>query len=116
MTPRRVLLTGASGFTGRHAAQALRRAGYSVYEWRQSASGGDAYVGAVDLLDRAAVASAVAHCRPDAVLHLAAISFVAHGDAASIYAVNIVGTRNLLEALADLDCPPAHVLLASSAN
>jgi nucleoside-diphosphate-sugar epimerase len=116
MMSRRVLLTGASGFTGRHAAQALRNAGFVVHEWRQSVSGEDPCVEAVDLLDRAEVAAAVARCRPDVVLHLAAISFVAHGDAASIYAVNIVGTRNLLEALAASDMPPRHVLLASSAN
>lgn len=110
----RVLLTGASGFTGHYAAKALRQAGYEVHEWRSAAGHGGAQ--SVDLLDRAAVAAAVRLARPDYVLHLAAISFVAHGDAAAIYAVNIVGTRNLLEALANLATPPRHVLLASSAN
>jgi nucleoside-diphosphate-sugar epimerase len=116
MSTRRALLTGASGFTGRHVAAALRRSGYEVYEWRQTISPGDEFVHAVDLLDRVAVAVALAHCRPHVVLHLAAISFVAHGDAAAIYGVNIVGTRNLLEALAEQDELPRQVVLASSAN
>jgi GDP-6-deoxy-D-talose 4-dehydrogenase len=116
MTTRRALLTGASGFTGRYAAAALRQAGYEVYEWRQSASPTESHVYGVDLLDRAAVAAAVDQCQPHVVLHLAAISFIAHGDAAAIYGVNVVGTRNLLEALAGQDEAPDHVLLASSAN
>jgi nucleoside-diphosphate-sugar epimerase len=116
MTGRRVLLTGASGFTGRHAIAALKHAGYDVHEWRQTAVSGADTVAVVDLLDRSAVAAAVDRCRPDMVLHLAAISFVAHGDAAAIYGVNIVGTRNLLEALSRMDHSPRNVVLASSAN
>ncbi|MEZ5701535.1 MAG: GDP-mannose 4,6-dehydratase [Burkholderiaceae bacterium] len=33
---------------------------------------------------------------PDAVVHLAAISFVGHADATAFYAVNVVGSINLL--------------------
>ncbi len=52
----------------------------------------------------------------DAVVHLAAISFVAHGDVDAIYRVNVVGTRNLLEALDRAGTAPRIVVLASSAN
>ncbi|ALN62947.1 NAD dependent epimerase/dehydratase family protein [Lysobacter antibioticus] len=70
----------------------------------------------MDLLDRPAVQKALESLNPSVVVHLAAISFVAHGDADAIYRVNIVGTRNLLEALAALERKPARVLLVSSAN
>jgi len=71
---------------------------------------------AVNLLDRDAVRAAVAAVQPDVVLHLAAIAFVAHGDVDEIYRVNIVGTRNLLDALTQVAHRPKIVVLASSAN
>lgn len=106
----RVLVTGATGFTGRYAVAQLRAAGCEVHDLR-SADGAPA-----NLLDREALKSHVAQVAPHRVLHLAAISFVAHGDAEEIYKVNIVGTRNLLEALSALPQPPENTLLASSAN
>ena len=63
--------------------------------------------------DCKAVVDAVA---PDHVIHLAAISFVQHADPAAFYAVNVVGTTHLLDALAGAEKRPRQVLLASSAN
>lgn len=111
---KRVLVTGASGFTGRYVTETLRSKGYQVLELSQSV--GSTVSGPVNLLDRAALRDALIAMQPDLVVHLAAISFVAHGDVEEIYRVNIVGTRNLLEALAELPVPPEHVLLVSSAN
>ncbi len=69
-----------------------------------------------DLRDPAALAAAVATARADQVVHLAALAFVGHGNVDEFYSVNLLGTRNLLAALEQAEYPPAHVLLASSAN
>ncbi|MGU3775977.1 NAD-dependent epimerase/dehydratase family protein [Burkholderia metallica] len=112
----RALVTGLGGFTGDYLAKSLRAAGYRVFGTAHGseATGADMY--RVDLCDRGELAKVVADVQPDVVAHLAAIAFVAHGDADAIYRTNVVGTRNLLEALANLENRPKAVLLASSAN
>lgn len=116
MSRSRALLTGRSGFTGRYVAQELEQRGYEVFGLSSHERPGDSNSVQVDVLDREAVAKAVSTIAPDAVIHLAAISFVAHGDADEIYRVNVVGTRNLLEAVAECGKIPEIVVLASSAN
>ena len=120
--PRRVLVTGLGGFTGGYVQAALQQRGWEVWGLgAQPAPAGTSdtatqrYLQA-DLADSAALAHAVAQVRPQAVVHLAAIAFVGHGDADAFYRVNLLGTRHLLAALAALPQPPARVLLASSAN
>jgi nucleoside-diphosphate-sugar epimerase len=100
----KILLTGAGGFTGRAFAQQAVQAGHTVHPLQ------------ADLTDKQAVAAEVAALDIDAVVHLAAISFVDHADDAAFYAVNVVGTMNLLSALAALPRRLQSVLLASSAN
>jgi nucleoside-diphosphate-sugar epimerase len=113
---RRALITGLRGFTGYYMARELSAAGYHVHGTvlPGDETGPDIYT--VDLLDRASVAAVVERVRPDVVVHLAGIAFVAHNDADQMYRVNVVGTRNLLEALAAGSHKPSSVLLASSAN
>ena len=117
--PRRVLVTGLAGFTGRYVQAALQQRGWQV--WGLGVQPAPAHASAThylqaDLHDGAALAQAVAQARPHAVIHLAAIAFVGHGDADAFYRINLLGTRHLLAALAALPQPPARVLLASSAN
>lgn len=110
----RVLVTGGEGFTGRYMRAELEASGYEVVSVSHRDDGTADM--AFDLCDRQAVLDAVSSFHVDAVVHLAAIAFVAHGDVEQMYRVNIVGTRNLLEALAANPNPPRAVLLASSAN
>lgn len=110
-----MLVTGAAGFTGRYVLQALRERGFEAIGAVHGRSPGPEEV-AFDLEDARAVAAAMRAVQPQAVVHLAAIAFVAHEDVAAIYRVNVVGTRYLLAALADLPQRPEAVLLASSAN
>lgn len=112
----RALVTGLGGFTGRYLAQSLRDAGYRVFGTAHGAEPVASDMYTVDLCDRDELARVVADVKPDVVAHLAAIAFVAHGDAEAMYRTNVVGSRNLLEALAALDDRPRAVLLASSAN
>lgn len=116
MGRRRALVTGRNGFTGRYVAAELEAAGYEVVGLSDRPEPANPSSITANLLDRETIRAAVAAVRPDVVLHLAAISFVAHGDVDEIYRVNIVGTRNLLDALAQLGSKPQLVVLASSAN
>lgn len=113
---KRALITGLRGFTGYYMARELSAAGYHVHGTVLPGEQTGPDVFAVDLLDRASVAAIVEQVRPDVVVHLAGIAFVAHNDADQMYRVNVVGTRNLLEALAAGSHKPSSVLLASSAN
>ncbi|GGK46852.1 NAD-dependent epimerase/dehydratase family protein [Salinarimonas ramus] len=115
----RTLVTGATGFTGRHLVRALRADGHEVFATGASPDAGFedgvAYRPA-DLMDEEALRGLVAEARPTNVVHLAAIAFVAEGDAEAYYRTNVIGTRRLLEALVAEAGDAACVLVASSAN
>ena len=116
---RRILVTGLGGFTGRYLQAALQQCGWEVWGLGlQSAPStvNPAHYLQVDLADSAALVHAVAQVQPHAVIHLAAIAFVGHGDADAFYRVNLLGTRHLLAALVAQPQPPVRVLLVSSAN
>ena len=113
---KRALITGLRGFTGYYMARELAEAGYRVFGTVLPGEQCGPDIFEVDLCERAAVAAVVEQVQPDVVVHLAGIAFVAHADAALMYRVNVVGTRNLLEALAGARHQASAVLLASSAN
>lgn len=113
---KRALITGIKGFTGRYVAAELNAHGWDVWGTGTHDESGDARYRHVDLADLDGLRRFVTEVRPDVVVHLAAIAFVGHGDADAFYRVNVIGTRNLLAALADSGCAPECVLLASSAN
>lgn len=121
-TPGRVLLTGAQGFTGEPLARALRDAGHTVVGTTigdlATPSGDLAGIAfeSLDIGDAKRCVELVDAVRPDYVVHLAAISFVQHADAADFYRINVVGTTNLLDALVAAGRPLRKVVLASSAN
>lgn len=101
---KRLLVTGADGFTGRHLSAAAYAEGYEVFGLK------------ADLTDASAIASELAAIAPTHVAHLAAISAVTHADEEAFYRVNLFGTLNLLNGLMALPKLPQKVLLASSAN
>ena len=113
--PPRVLITGLQGFTGRHMAAELEQNGYEVWGIG-SATPDEPRTLQADLTDTDSLLTAVLTIQPQYVIHLAGIAFVGHGQPKAFYDINLIGTRNLLEALAPVADKLKCVLLASSAN
>ncbi|MCD5970894.1 GDP-mannose 4,6-dehydratase [Pseudomonas quasicaspiana] len=112
---KRALITGIHGFTGRYMAAELKAQGCEVIGIGRQPSEEAGYY-QVDLADTAALQKLLAEIQPDIVVHLAAVAFVGHGVADAFYQVNLIGTRNLLEAIDACGKTPDCVLIASSAN
>ena len=116
----RTLITGAAGFTGRYLTSLLAGRGHEVHgvvhHAPDDAIADASAVHVADLADHSAISRVVDDVRPEHVVHLAAIAFVGHGDIEEMYRANVVGTRQLLDALTGLAAAPTSVVLASSAN
>ncbi|CAM2782384.1 UDP-glucose 4-epimerase [Pseudoalteromonas atlantica] len=111
----RVLITGIGGFTGRHLKKHLEKQGMEVYGTTYTSSSmEDTFP--VNLTDAASVLDIINKVEPSYIVHLAAISFVGHGDAAEFYRVNVVGTENLLQSVIKSKANVKKVIVASSAN
>ena len=110
-----VLITGARGFTGQRLRTHLQTAGWRVVgQDRAPASGPDEI--SADLARPEQLRAALAAVQPDSVIHLAAITFVPHGDPVEMYQTNLFGTLNLLDAILTVVPQIRKVLIASSAN
>lgn len=104
----RLLITGATGLVGRHLIAALP----SGTAWvGLSRRGGDGIVPA-DVLDVGSMRRAVREARPDAVVHLAAVS-QAGTDLGHLQRVNIDGAVHVAEATW-AEAPRARLIVAST--
>ena len=105
--PRRILMTGASGFVGRHLVRALKT----------SFPGAEILTEHFDVTDRNAVIRAVRDARPDACIHLAGIASVviANHEPDEAWRVNLHGALHVAEALLAA-APSCQLVFASSAE
>lgn len=111
----RVLVTGAAGFFGRHLCRHLAAAGDTVVgtclHGEAVPEGSELHE--LDVRDGAAVHALVARLRPDAVIHLAALSHV--GDSwrrpDAYFQANVLGAEQVFRAAAG-----ARLLFVSSAE
>jgi GDP-4-dehydro-6-deoxy-D-mannose reductase len=112
----RLLVTGASGFSGRALIQLLAPdrdihiTGITRDVSHRSSLAGGVTWAAADLLERDQVCQLISSVQPDAIIHLAGLN---HGSPAELFMANVYGTQNLLEAVsgADRHC---RVLVTSS--
>lgn len=111
MTPHRILVTGASGFVGRHLTTMLRTAFPNAVVTPSVTS-----PPLPDIRDPQAVSDLIRALRPDACIHLAAVSAVtaARTDPDRAWSVNLHGTLTLARAI--LRNAPYCVLLHVSSG
>jgi len=100
----KIAVTGADGFVGRHLCALLHERGDQPLELlgpRREGHPAGASGAPVDVTDAAAVASALSDSSLDAVIHLAGFSSVgkSHEAPGAAFAVNAVGTVNVLRAV-----------------
>ena len=118
----KVLVTGIDGFTGRHISPALAARGYEVHgvvgHAKDAVLPGVSHLHRCDLTDAFRVTQLIRSVEPQAVVHLAGVSFIGYGDVdvEAMYRINLLGTRHLLHGLTQMEHRPTAVLLASSAN
>jgi GDP-4-dehydro-6-deoxy-D-mannose reductase len=104
----RILVTGAHGFVGRWLLRELTGHGHDVVAAPPSSG--------LDITDRAAVQRLVREVAPDAIAHLAAVSFAgdARRDAERAMRVNVGGTAAIFEAARGLSKRPKLLVTGSS--
>lgn len=114
----RILVTGAGGFTGRHFIAQAQLLGHECVALSNSEGNELKHTNTVyaNLINKASLESALANQEFDAVVHLAAISFVAHSDINEIYTTNLLGTTNLIDVINAQARNSVHFLIASSGN
>lgn len=116
MSNHRALITGIHGFCGRHLASYLKQQGFTVFGIDLAAqpalSGVTTFVG--DIRDPVLVQQAISEARPAFIFHLAAL-ITPQANLNALYAVNVEGTRCVLDAVHRTDVDSVILIAGSSA-
>lgn len=114
LSKEKIFITGINGFTGKHLENYLKDKKLDVYGTVLEDSKSQNHF-FCDILSEDSLFEILKKVKPDYIVHLAAISFVAAKNQQNMYNVNIFGTLNLLNAIEKLDYKPKKILIASSA-
>lgn len=113
----KLLITGASGFTGRHACAYFSKAGFDVIAvTRKNTLNAQVQIEYCDLTDNVAVRRLVKKVKPQYFLHLAGQNHVGQSwaDPVSTLEANTMSTLYLIEALRQ-ESPSCKIVIVGSA-
>lgn len=116
---KRVFVTGASGFIGRHFTQYLRERQLDVgclvrpTSQQQHLREIDCVLYEGDVLQPDLLSSAIKDMKPDVVFHLAGVTKAIRSN--RLYEINEQGTENVLRVCASLPSPPVTILVSTLA-
>lgn len=97
----KILITGATGFVGRHLAADLLRARHEIILTNLSEGYvdvehfGSLKVHKLDICQSDDCDGMMKACQPDAIIHLAGISQTTYGDVTKLMAINVGGTETI---------------------
>lgn len=123
-SPKRVLITGITGFAGSHLAELLLEKKFDVFgiaRWRSKTENIEHIMKSLhlieaDLLDSHSLQKVMIDVRPDYIFHLAGQSFVPASwtSPAVTLEINTVGSANLFEAVLSTKIDPTIQIACSS--
>ncbi|MCK5566644.1 MAG: GDP-mannose 4,6-dehydratase, partial [Actinomycetia bacterium] len=121
----RILITGLSGFAGKHLVEFLSGTGkHEFLGLDLNCSAGDLEIGdsklkeeKADLLDRNKVEKIISDFKPQQIYHLAAQSSVSRSwkDPIGTFSINVLGGINILDSVRS-SVPEARVLIICTAE
>ncbi|WED26877.1 GDP-mannose 4,6-dehydratase [Vibrio sp. DW001] len=113
---RRVLIFGIDGFTGNHLAHYLSEQGHEVLGTSYSPLH-DPRVFKCDICDKNNVLDVLKKTKPNYIVNLAGISFVANKNDELFYNVNVLAVENILSSILEVKgYSPEKIILVSSAS
>lgn len=109
-----ILITGITGFTGKHLETFYLSKRFEVYGTTFSKPKKSTHF-FCNITQKKDVENLLEKIKPDYIIHTAAISYVAESDQESMYKVNVFGTINLLDTIVSLKINPKKIIIVSSA-
>lgn len=112
----KVLITGATGFTGNYLIHELKSNAYDVVGTTALFQKVTSNISLCDIRNLNSLTDTLLAHKPDYIVHLAGLSHAANSEHKDLFDINLFGTENLLRAIASHLPNIQKVILASSAN